>query len=212
MGRRALSWGLLALALAGCVPSTRPPSRRPPPRPSVDIRQCLADLARTQAEFTPLPDKYLPGGCQAAGTVKLLAVGIPITNLGAMTCRLALPFSGWVRDAVQQAARAWLDAPVVKIESFGTYNCRPIDGMAGKKLSEHAFANAVDIAAFQLANGKRITVLDGWRGGDENVRNFLRAVFKAGCRRFAVSLSPDSDRFHQNHLHFDMGPSGPYCR
>jgi hypothetical protein len=36
-------------------------------------------------------------------------------------------------------------------------------------------------------------------------------VFKAGCRRFAVALSPDSDGYHQNHFHFDMGPNGPYC-
>lgn len=215
MGRRLILLGML-LALAGCVPSPRTPARHAPPRraevrPQVDIRQCLANLARTGAQFTPLPDKYLPGGCHAVGTVKLIAVGIPVTNLGAMTCGLATPFSEWVHDAVQEAARAWLDAPVVKIESFGTYNCRPIDGIAGKKLSQHAFANAVDIGAFDLSNGKRIVVADGWRGSDENVRNFLRAVFNAGCRRFSVSLSPDSDGYHQNHFHFDMGPGGPYC-
>jgi hypothetical protein len=221
VGWRALSL-MLVLALAACVPSprSRPASHRPapPPRhaatqspPQVDIRQCLADLSRSGAEFTPLPDKYLPGGCSAVGTVKLTAVGVPVTNLGAMTCRLATRFSEWTHDAVQEAARAWLDSPVVKIETFGTFNCRPIDGIAGKKLSQHAFANAVDVAAFDLADGKRITVKDGWRGPDENVRNFLRAAFKAGCRRFAVSLSPESDSFHQNHLHFDMGPNGPYC-
>lgn len=215
---------LAALALGACIPASRsghapPPQRRAaqpgavrtPPRAQVDIRECLADLGRSGAQFTPLPDKYLPGGCQAVGTVKLVAVGMPVTNLGAMTCGLARPFADWAGQAVQEAARAWLDSPVVRIESFGTFACRPIDNIPGKKLSQHAFANAVDIAAFSLANGRRISVKDDWRGGDENTRNFLRAAFRAGCRRFAVSLGPDGDGYHQNHFHFDMGPGGGYC-
>ena len=46
---------------------------------------------------------------------------------------------------------------------------------------------------------------------DERVRRFLRAVHQAGCRRFNIGLSPDSDAYHYNHMHFDMG-RGPYCR
>ncbi|MEA3041813.1 MAG: hypothetical protein QOC65_1302, partial [Sphingomonadales bacterium] len=81
----------------------------------------------------------------------------------------------------------------------------------GARLSEHGSANAVDVAAFLLADGRRITVLEGWNGGDEDARMFLRAVHRAGCRRFSVGLSPDSDAYHYNHLHFDLG-RGPYCR
>jgi hypothetical protein len=208
---------VLALALAGCVgaPKSRPAGHRVQasrPAPDANLRQCLADLGRYGAKYTLLPDRYFGNGCSATGAVQLNAVGIPVTNLGAMKCRLAERFSAWVNEAVQNAALAWLDSRVVKIESFGTYNCRPINNRAGGKLSQHGLANAVDIAAFQLANGRRITVEQGWNGPDENVRNFLRAVFKAGCRRFAIGISPDGDRNHYNHLHFDMGPNGPYCR
>jgi hypothetical protein len=208
---------LALLVLAGCVgpPRSRParyPAQTSRPAPDAALRQCLAALGTYGARYTLLPDRWFGNGCSATGAVQLNAVGIPVTHLGAMKCQLAERFSAWVNEAVQNAALAWLDSRVVKIESFGTYNCRPINNRAGGKLSQHGLANAVDIAAFQLADGRRITVEQGWNGRDGNVRNFLRAVFKAGCRRFAIAISPDGDSAHYNHLHFDMGPNGPYCR
>jgi hypothetical protein len=143
--------------------------------------------------------------------VQLLDIGTPVTNLGAMTCPVARQFARWAREAVQPAARAWLGRKVVRIESFGTYSCRTINSRPGAKISEHGRANAVDIAAFVLEGGQRIGVKEGWTGGDEDVRRFLRAVHQAGCRRFGVTLGPDADAFHRDHLHFDMG-QGPYCR
>ena len=162
--------------------------------------------------FRPLPDRTFDNGCSALGAVQLIEIGTPVTNLGAMTCPLADRFSGWVRDSVQSAARAWLGSQVVRIESFGTYSCRNVNSQIGGRLSEHGRANAVDIAAFILADGRRITVLKGWNGPDEDVRRFLRAVHDSGCRRFAIGLGPDANAQHANHLHFDLGRNGPYCR
>jgi hypothetical protein len=172
---------------------------------------CLADLSRAGAQYQQLPDRNFSPGCSATGAVKLLAVGIPVTNLGAVKCGLAVPFTVWVQTAVQQSARAWLDSPVAKIESFGSYACRPVNNQMGNKMSEHARANAVDISAFVLASGRRITVKDDWNGPDANARNFLRALHQSACRRFRVVLGPNANAFHHDHFHFDMGP-GPYCR
>ncbi len=205
------SRGLLPilLLLAGCFggPPERVP-QRPPERP---LKACLADLAAAGAQFQPLPDRDFSPGCSARRSVKLLEVGIPVTNLGAVRCDLAVPFTRWVQGAVQQAAKAWLDSPVAKIESMGSYACRPVNGVAGNRLSEHASANAVDISGFILANGQRITVREHWNGPDPDVRAFLRALHQSACRRFRVVIGPDANRFHHDHLHFDMGP-GPYCR
>jgi len=204
----------LLLMVAACVgPSEQRHGRLPAPRQPAepDLRMCLADLQAAGARFELLPDRTFSPGCSATSSVKLLAVGIPVTNLGAVRCGLAVPFTRWVQTAVQQAARAWLDSPVVKIESFGSYACRPVNGVAGGKLSEHARANAVDIGAFDLANGRRITVEEDWNGPDANARSFLRALHQSACRRFSVVLGPDANAFHHNHFHFDMGP-GPYCR
>lgn len=213
MGR----WGIIVagvLVLSGCASDEEERPVRQPPRSeqaAASTLQCHADLRRQKIDFRPLPDRRFGGGCSALGSVQLLEIGTPVTNLGAMTCPLAGRFAAWTREAVQPAARAWLGRPVAKIESFGSYACRPVNGQNGNKLSEHGRANAVDISAFILEGGERITVLDGWNGGDQDVRKFLRAVHQAGCRRFGITLGPDANGFHRNHFHFDMG-SGPYCR
>jgi hypothetical protein len=210
---------ILSLALlASCIPhSSKGPSRTPRPRPAAiqppneALRICHADLAREGVRYRALDDRIFENGCSALGSVQLLDIGTPVSNLGAMTCPLARTFARWAREAVQPAAMQWLGSRVVRMESFGTYSCRSVNSRPGARLSEHGRANAVDIAAFILADGRRITVLDGWNSEDERARAFLRAVHQAGCRRFQVTLGPDADAYHRNHLHFDMG-RGPWCR
>lgn len=216
---RIASAFLLLLMLAGCIPRSEQrvpplPSAGPAARPdsiSSVARQCRAELDRLGIGFRPLEDRRFEGGCSALGAVQLLEIGTPVTNLGAMTCPLARQFARWVRESVQPAAQARLGSAVRRVETFGTYACRSRNGQSGARLSEHGLANAVDVAAFLLADGRRITVGQGWRSGDEAVRLFLRDIHQGGCRRFAIGLGPDSDAFHYNHLHFDMG-RGPYCR
>jgi hypothetical protein len=207
----------LLLVLGACVgpPRELPPTRRSPPVTRGEdprlLRQCLADLRALGVRYESLPDRYFAGGCSATGAVKLIDIGLPVSNLGAMKCGVARTFAIWSREAIQRAARAWLDSTVAKVESFGTYSCRPVNGQPGNKLSEHGRANAVDISAFLLADGRRITVREGWNSPDPNVRAFLRAIHKSACRRFQIVLGPDANGFHRDHLHMDMGP-GPYCR
>jgi hypothetical protein len=216
-----MRWGLALaalLALNACIPHgeapRRPPRAAPPPvaaQPSSqEILQCHVDLAREGVQFRVLPDQHFQGGCSALGAVLLVDIGVPVTNLRAMTCPLARQFARWAREAVQPAADQWLGTRVARIETFGTYSCRTVDSQPGARLSEHARANAVDVSGFVLGDGRHITVLQGWNGDDERVRRFLRAVHQAGCRRFNIGLSPDSDSYHYNHMHFDMG-RGPYC-
>lgn len=209
--KRALP--LAVLVVAGCIPRTEAPDRpaRSEPSAGAITLQCQADLRRGNVAFKSLPDRSFGGGCSAMGAVQLTDIGTPVTNLGAMTCPLARSFARWTRDAVQPAARQWLGARVIRIESFGTYACRPVNNQTGAKLSEHGRANAVDVSAFVLEGGRRISVLDGWSGEDARARRFLRAVHDAGCERFHVGLGPDANAQHRNHFHFDMG-RGPYCR
>jgi hypothetical protein len=204
---------ILTAALAGCIPRGAP---KPAPQPApgevaAKTRLCYARLGAAGVKFRPLRDQSFDSGCSVLGAVQLIDIGTPVAKLGAMTCPLAEAFALWVRDSVRPAARAWLGSQVVKIESLGTYSCRPVNGQAGARLSEHGKANAVDVGAFLLADGRRIAVLDGWNGEDEDVRRFLRAIHDSGCRRFSVGLGPDANAFHRDHLHFDLGPS-PYCR
>lgn len=208
----------LALALAGCVgggQDERPAptrARNSPPitlssEPDRDTRQCFADLSGAAVRYSPLPDRDFGGGCVLTGTVQLIDFGVPTTNLKAMTCPLARTFAAWVRSGVVPAGEEILGSPVVRVESFGTYACRGIVGggaASAERLSQHATANAVDIAAFVLADGRRISIERDWRNPDPAIRSFLETVQRSACRRFGTVLGPDYNAAHYNHLHLDL--------
>jgi hypothetical protein len=209
------------VALAGCVGGERKPvrsvARAAPAGPlpeSAAFRKCAADLRAAGVRFEILPDQERGGGCRIVDAVRLLDIGTPTANLGAMTCPLAATFSAWTRYAVRPAARLHLGSEVVKIETFGTYACRDMRGAGGTisgKLSEHAHANAIDIAAFQLADGRRISVARNWRE-DGPAARFLQAIHESACKRFRTVLGPDYNAAHRDHFHFDLGGKAGYCR
>lgn len=193
-------------------PAARPAlaqTRQSPAPPTAEARQCLAGLDRDRIEYRLLPDRDFGGGCIASNSVQLREVGTPTRNLGAMTCPLAATYARWAREVLQPAAQRHFGRQVTLVETFGTYNCRPIAGT--NRLSEHGRANAVDVWGFTLDGGQSITVLEGWNGDDDRVRMFLRDLHRGACGRFQIVLGPDANADHRNHFHFDMG-RGPYCR
>lgn len=212
----ALAMALLLSACAGdMIPAGKRTIGRKPSTPprygvnSAEFRQCAAKLSSLGARFTPLPDRSFGGGCTAYGTVQLDQINVPVQGLGAMTCPVAQHFAAWARYGVAPAARIYFGVELVRIDTFGTYNCRVIAGSS--RLSEHGRANAIDISGFLLADGRRISVQNGWNGDDAS-RAFLRAVRTSACKRFRTVLSPDYNAAHHDHLHFDMGGRGGYCR
>ena len=182
---------------------------------SADARVCLAELKAKSVRFSALPNQNYSGGCRTIDTIKLMDFGTEATNLGAMTCPLAANFAAWTQHAVRPAAKQYLGSDVIRIETLGTYSCRNVGGGRTGKLSQHAFGNAVDISAFVLRDGRRITVLDGWRG-KKSEQEFLRRLHQSACKRFGTVLGPDYNGAHANHFHFDMAQSmkdgSAYCR
>ena len=174
------------------------------------MRQCMSDLSHLSARYELLPNQSYGTGCSTINSIKLLGVGVPVTNVTAIQCPLARSFALWAQGPLQAAARDELGARVVRIETMGAYSCRNIIGGRGTGLSEHATANALDVSAFILADGRRVSVLSGWYGADDE-RGFLRTIRAAACKQFQTVLSPDYNAAHANHFHFDMG-RGPYCR
>jgi hypothetical protein len=86
----------------------------------------------------------------------------------------------------------------------------------GAKLSEHGHANAIDLSAFVLADGRAITVKRGW-SGEARDRSFLHSVHAGGCQYFTTVLGPDHDSHHHDHFHFDLARRGKtgydrYCK
>lgn len=213
---------LLPLLLAGCIfggDGRPPPPRRAHPAPAAAVptgretQACFADLKRERVDFTPIPDRDYGGGCALAGTVQLLDIGLPVTNIKGLRCGLARSFIGWARFAAAPAARQMLGSDLVRIETYGSYACRNVIGSAANagRRSGHAIANAVDVSAFVLRDGRRITIERDWRSDDPNVRAFIGALHKSACRRFGTVLSPDYNAAHYNHLHLEDDRAG-FCR
>jgi hypothetical protein len=65
-------------------------------------------------------------------------------------------------------------------------------------------ANAIDIAAFTLTDGRVVSLARNWNRGGAGAA-FLREVDDGACRLFNVVLGPDYNAAHRDHFHLDMG-------
>jgi len=132
------------------------------------------------------------------------AVGpVEIKPAATLACPIVFVLDQWVAQSVQPAARRWFGQPVVEIKQISAYSCRSMNNQRGAKISEHAFGNAIDIAAFMLADGRIVKVKEGWRGRPEE-QGFLRDVQGAACEQFTTVLAPGADAFHYDHIHVDL--------
>jgi hypothetical protein len=190
------------------------PARTPAPV-SRATGQCLAELDRAGARYTPVPDRYLDQGCSILGSVQLASLPsdqavLAVTNLGPVTCEVSQAFTGWARYGVDRAARQILGSAVRSIETMGSFSCRDVAG-SGRR-SAHATSAAIDISGFVLENGRRITIKQGWNGAADE-RRFLRTIQQSACKRFDTVLGPDYNAAHEDHLHVEgvIGTKS-YCR
>jgi len=151
-------------------------------------------------------------GCGIAEPVRLRAVdGIALSQPATVNCEAARALQTWVqRSVIPSVGRT--GGGVTSLRVVASYACRTRNNRPGARLSEHARGNAIDIAGIGLANGSELTVLNGWR--DRRVGPILQEMHRGACGPFGTVLGPNSDRFHQDHFHFDVASyrSGPYCR
>jgi len=132
------------------------------------------------------------------------AVGpVAVKPVATLACPIVSVLDRWLADSVQPAAMRWFGQRVVEIRQISAYSCRGMNGNPNAHISEHAFGNALDIAAFTLADGRRISVRDGWKGLPEE-QGFLRDVQAAACQHFTTVLAPGSNVYHYDHIHVDL--------
>ncbi|MET3436641.1 extensin family protein [Sphingomonas sp. 1185] len=177
-----------------------------------DHAQCLALLERAGIRHSRLPDRRDGPQCGYDDVVRFTAggartIGYRPASLG-ISCPVAASLALWEWDSVQPAARDLLGAQVVAIDHLGSYNCRRISGRSSSDWSEHASANAIDVAGFRLSDGRRISVARDWKD-DGPAGRFLHRVRDDACRLFATTLSPDYNAAHADHFHLDQAYRGP---
>ncbi len=147
------------------------------------------------------------GECGVAAPVALAsAAGVALEPPATVSCAAAEALGDWL-VAVKPAFPAGLAAITV----VDAYSCRNRNRAKDGKLSEHAFGNALDIAAFRRGDGSTVTVADGWKDGTDGP--LLRRLHAAACGPFGTVLGPEANALHADHLHFDVATrrSGPYC-
>lgn len=178
-------------------------------RETADPLACRAWLDAQGVAFAPVADRDEGEFCQVRGAGNLgEALGGATVRLSPrrpmMTCPLAAAVAVWRAQSVEPAARELLGAGVSGLDHYGVYACRRVNNAETGQPSGHARAEAIDIAAFRLSNGRVVSVERDWlKSGAEAA--FLRRVRDDACRVFGETLSPDYNAAHANHLHLQVG-------
>ena len=202
--------GLLSACSTGeNKPYFRTEGVAPPPS------NCAVD-PRSFAKAESIPDFTETSGCGARNAYYVYEIsGIAFSQPATIRCEVADTLAEWIANSVQPHAKAIFGQNVVSFKILASYACRPRNNKRGTKLSEHGMANAIDIGAFTLADGREINVQNDWYSGPAQNRAFLRAVRSEACGPFHTVLGPGSDAEHHNHIHLDLQKErggGPYCR
>ncbi|WP_244643715.1 extensin-like domain-containing protein [Alsobacter metallidurans] len=186
----------------GKAPEPAPAQQAAAPPPD-DDPECPERLARLGVRSKALP-AIAEGACGAttplevAGLPDGVAVSPPVT----LTCRAAEALALWSRDVVGVAADKELSAPLSRIVIGTSYQCRSQNHQQGAKLSEHAFANGVDVAGFEFHKHAAVTIGKADPEGPEG--RFADASRTGACRLFTTVLGPGTNAEHADHLHLDM--------
>lgn len=164
-------------------------------------------LRQAQVRDVAVPPLLSPPACGYADGMRIANDGLRYAPGGLVTsCPVAAALHLF-EQRVQFAALRHFNSRVVEIEHFGSYSCRRLYGRSEGDFSEHATADAVDIAGFRLADGTRVRVLGDWSGAGPKA-DFLHELRDAACPLFSTVLSPDYNAAHRDHLHFDQAERG----
>lgn len=134
--------------------------------------------------------------------------GVTYNPPAVVTCAMAAALASFERIAQDEATSSFR-SKVVRIDHLGTYNCRPMKARP-EWVSEHAYANAIDIARFVLANGRTIDVARDFDMGDDTPASpagmFLRTVSRRANDEdvFSHVLTRFFDELHRDHFHLDL--------
>lgn len=227
-----------ALALAGEPPGSTPtpaaaqPEVPPAPEPAVDpqfdvagiseynlppapAQGCQTELTAVGAIFKDAPlgmhwnrsKQFLCGAKQVVRYQKGPSK-IRYSSAPRVTCSVARALVR-LEAIIQEEAQRLFEKPVISMQQMGTYNCREIAAYPDW-VSQHSFANAIDIKTFTLKGGKTISVQKSYGRGPDAPKHkegqFLRAVVRRAVDEgvFTVVLTPNFNRAHHNHFHFDL--------
>lgn len=193
------------------VPERSPSSVGIPPEEQA-CRHRLRELGVTFTEHEPIDE---PAGCSARWPLSVTGLpgGVTLEPAAVLTCPMAEATARFVGTTAAPLSRAIFGSELETVAQVSSYVCR--ERADGGKLSEHAFANALDWGALLLEDGTRIDVREYRRQSDPKQARLIDALRKAACGPFRTVLGPGSDADHADHFHFDLAErrnGGTWCR
>jgi len=169
-----------------------------------DPALCDQALQTSSLRYVRQADSRADAKCPLSGTLRIQGGDVALSSSFLASCPLAVAYALFDIHRLQPAAQAVFGRKVTQVDHLGSYACRNIYNRTEGRLSQHASANALDIAGFRLADGRRISILDDWADDGDKGR-FLRLVRDGACLQFNTVLGPDYNAAHRNHFHVDMG-------
>ncbi|WP_407943458.1 extensin family protein [Methylobacterium sp. EM32] len=199
-------------APAGPIPAPAPlPPERPADVPSgpaptpatlvPDDTACLRRLERLGVKAEPVAP-LSDGMCGAAKPLRVTALpdGVALAPAATLTCVAAEALGRWSTE-VRVIAEQTLGKAPHSFQIGGSYECRGQNHDPSAKLSEHAYANGVDVMGFTFEGRAPVAVGTAREGTPEAA--FVAAIRARACGFFRTVLGPGSDAAHANHLHLD---------
>lgn len=173
-------------------------------RLSSDAALCREALKTAgQLRITPLADRRIKDDCVFQNVVRADDSPISFSPRVTATCGVTAALY-WYQRQLAEAAQTHMHSRLVRVSQLGTYACRNVNNLKEGRLSQHATANAIDIAAFHFADGRTASVLRDY-GKPTPRGKFLTAAHDQACGIFNVVLGPRYNRLHADHFHLDMG-------
>jgi hypothetical protein len=212
---RVLRIGLLPLCCAllvwGCSSGPTFVAKDEPWRKQEEIA-CLSSGVVRESSF--LRSRTALGGpsefCGAERPFEMAAADddrVGLTPAALVACPMVPQINAWVATVVRPAAVRHLRGDLAQLKVAASYSCRAMNNVSGSKLSEHGHANAIDVSAFILTDGRVVTIKGGWNGNSDE-QAFLREVRSLSCRQFTTVLGPGADAYHGDHFHLDLARHG----
>jgi hypothetical protein len=129
------------------------------------LQECVRQLAPVIADVEILkPIKT--DQCGTPAPIRLHSLGtstkVEIVPPATINCHMASALHEWIEKSLQPAASEMLGSPVTQILAASSYSCRNRNNGLVGPISEHAFANAIDISGFVTLDGRTIDVLKDW--------------------------------------------------
>ncbi len=144
--------------------------------------RCKLLLKKVDA-VTISQDPVKKGPCGNAAPVKLVSLGtkpkVTISPPALLNCNMVVTLHDWLEKDLQPLAKKFLGAPIIRINNISSYSCRNAYGRKNTRLSEHARANALDIAGFVTAKAKTADLLKHWGPTQRDIKAQRLAEQKA---------------------------------